>query len=259
MWKVEPTERAGGFLVTSPDGQPQSHVDLDDPTYLAFDYVRRLADMVDLCAVREAPLRVVHIGGAGLTLPRYVGHTRPESHQIVLEPDEAVTELVRRELPLPRRSGIKIRPVPGRAGVAALRDQSAEVVVLDAFLDGTVPVDLLTVEQVEQVARVVAATGWYVLNLTGAAPFQGVRRSLAALRTVFPHVVVGAEPATLRGRREGNLVVVGSRAELPIDALRERAASSAAPYRLLDESQTSDTLGGGRPWTDADGSILTKD
>ena len=259
MWTIEPTDRPGAFLVRSPDGREQSHVDLDDPTYLAFDYVRRMADIVDTYGVAGDPVRVVHVGGAGLTLPRYLSATRPGSNQIVLEPDETVTDLVRRDLPLPRRSGIKVRAVSGRAGVFALRDQSVEVMVLDAFSEGSTPLDLLSVEQVEHVARVITESGWYVLNLAGGAPFQGIRRALAAVRTAFPHVLVGAEPATLRGRREGNLVVVASRAPLPLAALRKCAASSPAPYRVLDDRQTSDTLGGGRPWTDAEIGILTTD
>ena len=32
-------------------------------------------------------LRVIHVGGAAMTLARYVAHTRPTSPQIVLEPD----------------------------------------------------------------------------------------------------------------------------------------------------------------------------
>ncbi|MFA6300576.1 MAG: spermidine synthase, partial [Nocardioides sp.] len=128
MWEIVATERAGGFVLRH-DGRDQSHVDLDDPTYLAFDYVRRMGDVVDAMGEPGAPLRVVHVGGAGMTLPRYVAATRPTSPQIVLEPDTEVTELVRAELPLPRRSGIKVRPVDGRSGIAALRDGQADLVI----------------------------------------------------------------------------------------------------------------------------------
>ena len=64
--------------------------------------------------------------------------------------------------------------------------------------------------------------------------------------------MVSAEPATLRGRRFGNLLVVASRAPVPVASLRSRAASSAAPYRVLDAAQVSSTLGGGTPFTDDD-------
>ena len=233
-------------------GLSQSHVDLDDPTRLAFDYVRRMADVVDAAGPPGAPVRVVHVGGAAMTLPRYVAATRPGSPQVVLEPASEVTELVRRELPLPRRSGIKVRGVDGRQGVAALRDAYAELVLLAAFADGRVPADLVTVGFFEDVARVLGAEGLLVLNLTDRAPFGWTRRVLAGLRQVFGPVVLGVEPATLRARRLGNLVVVASRGPVPTDALAARAASAAAPYRVLGDRQVSDGFGGGTAFIDAD-------
>jgi len=59
------------------DGTPQSHVDLDDPTHLEFDYVRRLGHVVDVVAPPRRPLRVLHLGGGAFTLPRYLAATRP--------------------------------------------------------------------------------------------------------------------------------------------------------------------------------------
>ncbi|MGD0062168.1 MAG: hypothetical protein ABSB76_01860 [Streptosporangiaceae bacterium] len=53
-------------------GVPQSHVDLDDPGYLDFEYVRRLGHLVDLAAPAGQPLRVLHLGAGALTLARYV-------------------------------------------------------------------------------------------------------------------------------------------------------------------------------------------
>src|SRR6476661_10342634 len=125
-------DRPGSFVLRM-SGMDQSHVDLEDPTRVVFEYVRRLADLVDVLAPAGEPLRVVHVGGAAMTLARYVAATRPRSPQVVLEPAAELTDLVRAELPLPRRSGIKVRPVDGRTGTAALRDGAADVVILDAF------------------------------------------------------------------------------------------------------------------------------
>lgn len=247
-WEIVATERPRAFVLRIA-GRDQSYVDLDDPTYLAFDYVRRMADVVDAVAPAGVPLRVVHVGGAGLTLPRYVAATRPTSAQVVLEPDVAVTELVRAELPLPRRSGIKVRPVDGATGVAALRDGQADLVLLDAYDEGRVPADLLTLAHLQDVARVLAPGGLHVLNLSDRAPFAHTRRVVAGLRQALGHLAIGAEPATLRGRRDGNVMVVASRDPLPVERLRSRAAASPAPYRVLDAAQVSDSFGGGVPLT----------
>lgn len=249
--EIAPGDRPGTFVLRM-SGMDQSCVDLEDPTRIVFDYVRRLADVVDVVAPPGAPLRVVHVGGAGMTLPRYVAVTRPRSPQVVLEPAESVTELVRRELPLPRNSGIKVRGVDGRSGVASLRDGHADLVVIDAFADARVPGDLVTTSFVADLSRVVGPSGLVAFNLTDRAPFGWTRRAIGAIRTAFPSLLLTAEPATLRAKRLGNLVVVASGGPVPLAELRQRAASSAAPYRVLDAAAVSDGFGGGTPFTDAD-------
>jgi spermidine synthase len=249
--ELVPGDRADTFVLRM-SGMDQSYVDLADPTRIVFDYVRRLADVVDAVAPASEPLRVVHVGGAGLTLPRYVAVTRPRSAQVVLEPAAEVTELVRRELPLPRNSGIKVRDVDGRSGVAAMRDGFAELVVVDAFADARVPGSLVTGSFAADLLRVVGPTGVVAFNLTDRAPFGWTRRALAAIRLSFPSLLLTAEPATLRAKRLGNLVVVASAGTVPLDALRSRATTAASPYRVLDGRAVSDSFGGGTPFTDSD-------
>ena len=140
---VEDSAQPSAFLVRIGDTD-QSYVDLADPLRLEFDYVQRIADVIDEIAPGGARLRVVHVGGAALTLPRYVTATRPSSAQIVLEPDEELTQVVRERLPLPRRSGIKVRAVDGRSGIAAMRDDFADLVIVDAFAGARVPPELTT-------------------------------------------------------------------------------------------------------------------
>lgn len=249
--EIVPGDRPATFLLRM-SGMNQSHVDLRHPLQLEFEYVRRIADVVDVAAPPGSPVRVVHVGGAAMTLPRYVAAARPRSAQVVLEPEAEVTELVRAELPLAPRSGIKVRPRDGRRGIAELRDGYAGLVVLDAFADARVPADLVTEAFFRDVDRVLEPGGLFVLNLTDRAPFGWTRRVVAGLRAVLPEVMLTAEPATLRARRLGNLVLVASRGAVPVDALRQRSVSAAAPYRVLDAAQVSDGFGGGTPFSDAD-------
>ena len=53
----------------------QSYVDLDDPLRLEFDYVQRIADLVDSLFPIGTRVRAVHVGGAAMTLPRYLAAT----------------------------------------------------------------------------------------------------------------------------------------------------------------------------------------
>jgi spermidine synthase len=251
--QIRRTDRPGTFVL-SIDGRDQSAVDLDEPTRLEFDYVRRMADVVDAWGEPGAPVRVGHVGGGAMTLPRYVAHTRPRSAQVVLEPDTGLVELVRRELPLPRHSGIKVRPVDGRSGLSGFREASLDLVVVDAFDDGRVPAELVTAECAAAYERVLARDGLLLLNLVDRAPFAWTRRVVAAVRTALPTLALSAEPATLRGRRAGNLLLIAGRDAVPSTALHTRAASSHSPYRVVDGSRVADTFGGGTPFTDRDSS-----
>ena len=68
-------DRDGSWVLVV-DGTPQSHVDLEDPTHLEFEYVRRMGHVLDLAAGEGRPVDAVHLGGGALTLPRYVAATR---------------------------------------------------------------------------------------------------------------------------------------------------------------------------------------
>ena len=233
------------------DGVPQSYVDLDDPTHLDFPYVQLIAAVIDAAFPPGQRLTTIHVGGAGLTLPRWLAATRPGSRQLVLEPDEALTAVVRERLPLPRDSGIRVRGEGGRTGLATRADASADLVVLDAYDGGRVPGDLTTSEHAADVARVLRPGGLWIANIADAPPLTFVRRFLAGIP--LPDVRLLAEPAVLRGRRYGNLVVVASGPGGPaLDGLERVARQGASPVRLLSGQQVTDFVGAAEPITDED-------
>jgi spermidine synthase len=230
----------------------QSYVDLDDPLRLEFDYMQRLVDVLDSVAQPGQRLRVVHVGGAAMTLPRYVAATRPTSIQIVLEPDIELTAFVRRHLPLPSRSGIKVRSTDGLRGIAALRDGYADLMIIDAFVGARVPAELTTVEFLADVRRVLNDRGVIVINLTDRGPLAYARRVLAGVRQTFPHALLCAESSTLKGRRFGNVIIAGGVTRLPYTAIAERAARSPFPYRLVRGARLSQLLADSVAFTEAD-------
>lgn len=242
-------DRPGGWLLLV-DRIRQSYVDLDDPTYLDFEYVQAFADVIDL--LPDGPLAVTHVGGGACTLARYVAARRPGSPQIVLEPDTAMTATVRARLPLPRGARIRIRPVGGRDGVAALADASADVVVLDAFHGGRVPTDLTTREFVAQAARVLRPDGVLLANLADGPPLTYARRVVATIATALPVVTLRGDGAVFRRRRFGNLVLAASRTALPIAELRRTAAAAMFPQRVLAGATLTSFVAGAAVLTDAD-------
>jgi spermidine synthase len=233
------------------DGVPQSHVDLADPTYLEFEYVRRIGHVLDAVADPGVPLDVVHLGGGALTLPRYVAVTRPGSRQRVIEVDQALTDLVRTALPLPRAARVRVRADDARAGLGTLPDASADVVVVDVFAGARTPAHLTTVEFAADIARVLVAGGVTVWNVSDGPPLRFLRGQAATLAAVFGNVALIAEPGTLRGRRFGNTVAVASDTELPLAALVRRCAGDPMPSRVVAGSDLAEFVARAGPVSDA--------
>jgi spermidine synthase len=230
----------------------QSYVDLDDPLRLEFDYVQRLADIVDSVAEAGRRIRVVHVGGAGMTLPRYLAATRPTSAQLVLEPDIELTAFVRRHLPLPVRSGIKVRGTDGRHGVAELRDGYADLMIIDAFVGARVPAELTKGDFLADARRALSDHGVIIINLTDRGPLNYARRVLAGVRMAFPHVLLCTEASTLKGRRFGNVIIAGAATPLPHAAIAERAGRPPFPYRVLHGARLRQLLADSVPFSDED-------
>lgn len=232
------------------NGTPQSHVDLDDPRRVEFEYVRRLVHVTDLIAQAGAPLRVLHLGGGALTLPRYIATTRPRSTQQVAEIDAALIELVRARLPLDRAWRLKIRHGDARAVLAAAPEDAFDMVVTDVFAGARTPAHLTSVEFVSQAARALRPAGVYAANIADGGQLAFARAQVATVRAVFPHVCVLAEPTVFRGRRFGNFILVGSRAELPLADLTRRVAGDVFPGRVVDGDALVRFVGGARATTD---------
>jgi spermidine synthase len=234
------------------DGAPQSHVDLDDPTHLEFDYVRRLGHVVDLAAPPRRPLRVLHLGGGAFTLARYVAATRPRSGQQVVEVDGPLVELVRRELPPERAWRLRVRTGDARDVVSRLPDGAFDLVVLDAFSGARTPAHLASTEFLRAVAEVMDPAATYAANVTDGGALAFARAQVATLQEVFPHTCLVADPAVLRGRRFGNLLLVSGRDQLPLDRLAARAAGDRSSGRLLHGPELDRFRAGARPVRDAD-------
>ena len=241
------------------DGTQQSHVDLDDPLHLEFEYMRRLGHVADLAGPPGQPLRVLHLGGGGLTLARYVTATRPGSSQLAAEADAEVADLVRRRLPLDQpsrartQSGrIRVRVADARAVLEQVAAASFDLIVADVFDGARTPAHMTSTEFAGLAARALAPGGLYAVNVGDGPPLAHARASVATIGSVFGHVCVIAEGPVLRGRRFGNLVLVASDHELPVTELTRRAAADPFPARVLSGAELDQFVAGARPVTDAE-------
>ena len=221
------------------DGVESSFVDLDDPRLLAFEYVRWLGDVLDCLAPAGQPLDTLHLGGGAASLARYVMATRPASAQVVVEIDGALVDLVRTKLPWRSTKKLRVRVGDARVILDKTRPATFDVVVRDAFLSGVPPTSLRTIECARRVREVLRPAGVYLMNVADRSPFAATGEELAALLDVFNDVAVISEPAVLRGRRHGNLVIAASDAALPIEAISRRVADGGVQGRVRNRSEVT--------------------
>ncbi|MBF0817324.1 spermine synthase [Microbacterium paludicola] len=250
--RIVPSAYANGFEVDV-DGTPQSHVDPADPTHLHFEYVARMGAVID--QLPDGPLTAVHLGAGGLTIPRYIDATRPGSRQQVIEIEQALVDLVRENLPLPRGASIRIRIGDAREGLSRLpaaMTGSVDLLVSDVYSGAQTPARLTTVEFYSAAASLLGPSGVLLVNVADGSGLAFARRQVATIREVLPEVIVLAEVQVLKGRRFGNLVIAASAAPLPVEWLPRLMAAGPHPAKVAQGGEIDAFIQGARPAVDGD-------
>ena len=231
------------------DGVEQSYVDTADPTHLEFEYMQHTALVIDVVHPRPEPLSVVHFGGGALTMPRWVAATRPGSAQVVVESSPEVLDAVAPLGPVP---GCRVVVGDALEEMARLPVGAADLALWDLYVGPRADTAALTLDAVAAMRGLLdTARGVLVLNVSDAVPFDVVRPVLAAVQMCFADVALLSEPSTLRGRRSGNCVVVGSSSRLPVRAISRRAAAAPVRARVVSGIAVTTFVADAEPGTDA--------
>jgi spermidine synthase len=227
-----------------------SYVDLADPTHLEFEYVQAIASVTDVLAPAGEPLSALHLGGGGLTLPRYLAEVRPGTVSRVLEVDPGVVELDTDELGLQPSPQLQVRVGDARVGLQAEPAGERDLVVGDAFGGLAVPWQLTTVEALRLVDDALAEDGAYVVNLIDHPPLSFVRAELATLRAVFPEVLLLARAPVLGGDAGGNVVAVAAQRPLPVARIAAALAGRELAWQVAGGPELTAFIGGAAVLTD---------
>jgi spermidine synthase len=251
---IEPDRWVPGSYQLVVDGTPQSHVDLDDPTRLFFEYVQRMGNVIDLLREPGEPITAVHLGAGAMTLPRYIAATRPGSRQQVIELESELVELVREQLPLPRSAQIRVRHGDAREVVgklpAGLRG-TVDLLIVDIFSGARTPAHVTSVEFYREAVSLLRPDGVVLVNVADGPPLSFARGQAATLGSVVEHVAALAETQVLKGKRFGNIVLVGSNAALPLDWLPRLLASGPHPAKAVAGAELQQFVAGAAIVTDA--------
>jgi len=239
-----------GGLTLYLDTLRHSCVHPDDPQRLDFSYAQMLSDVIAAVGPDGAPLDVLHVGGGGFSMPRYLESANPGSASLVLELDPTLVQIAEDELGLQTSADLQVRVGDARLGIRDAATDSYDLVIGDAFGGVAVPWHLATREFVEQVDRVLRPNGVYAINVIDHPPLGFARAEAATLAAVFEHVAVLAPPERLAGTGGGNMIMLASHEPIDAAAMLAHNASRGDDDQILVDAELSDFIAGSAVLTD---------
>ena len=207
-----------------------SYVDLNDPTYLGYDYESVYAAVLSKLLNSNSSPSVLFIGGGGYTFPRYMEIIYPNSQLSVVEIDPGVTETAIKELGLSTDTNITTYNDDARHFMTNLpAAQRYDLIIGDAANDFSVPYHLTTLEFDQLIAKHLADSGLYISNIIDGQLGLLLRAYIHTLKKVFNHVYVSPEGSEMGKSKRNTYVVVATDAvlNLPIEDGESPSSSNA--------------------------------
>lgn len=246
---------ADGWLI-SVNGVPSSHIVMGEPQALEFEYMRWIATgaRAFIDAHQDASkLRITHLGGGACTMARYFADVYPQSRNTVVELDAELARLAREWFDIPRAPRVKIRVDDARVVAESFAPESRDVIIRDVFAGAVTPQNFTTVEFFQHCHRGLAPGGLYVANCGDHSDLRGAKAELAGMMEVFQHVAVIADPPMLKGRRYGNIILMGSDTEffnstsIEASAITRELLGGGVPAQYKDEDWVRKFASGAQP------------
>ncbi|MFJ3032052.1 spermidine synthase [Rothia terrae] len=237
------------------NGMESSHIVLGRPRELDFEYMRWLVAVIEPyvdARLDAEKLRITHLGGGACSMARYLADVYPKSRNTVVELDGKLADYVREWFELPKAPLVKIRVGEARAVTESFAPQSRDIIIRDVFAGYITPEPLTTLEFTQIAASSLAENGLYIINCGDNRDLQGARAEAAAIAQVFPHTCIVADPAMLKGRRRGNVIIAGSFSPLPLDgevltaAIAKRLLGGGVPAQYKDDAWVRDFARSGK-------------
>ena len=251
---IETDRWVPGSFTLVVDGTPQSHVNMDNPAELFFEYIQRMGHVIDQIGMPGQPITAVHLGAGAFTLPRYIEATRPGSRQQVVEIESDLVDFVRKELPWSPRAQIKVRHGEARAVLgkvpAGLRG-SVDLLVIDIFSGARTPAHVTSLEFYTEAVSLLSDEGIVLVNVADGPGLAFAKAATSTLASVVADVALLAETQILKGRRFGNVVLVGSRSPLPLEWMPRILAGGPHPAKVVAGGELRDFIAGAPIVTDA--------
>jgi spermidine synthase len=236
---VADPDNSNGWLLRI-NGVMSSHIDVAEPLFLDFEYMRWIAALVESKwpPGSRPKLRALHLGGGACSLARYFHAAYPDARQVVVELDGKLAEYVRGWFDLPKAPLLRIRVGEAREVTESLTPGTRDLIIRDVFSGAFTPRALTTREFNDHARRVLAPGGLYVVNSGDAPDLKNAREDAATIADAFAHTMIIADPAMLKGRRYGNMIMAGSHEPFGDDPqLARKLLGGAVPAHIWDDAK----------------------
>jgi spermidine synthase len=229
---------AGWWLMVG--ASEQSFVDIDDPAHLEFEYVQLMSYVIETAFNEDVPVAALHLGGGLCTVPRWIADRYPGSPQRVAEASEEIAGLALSLDPNPK---FDLVVADAMDEVTVTPPGSLDLLVSDVYAGPDTVMSVYPLPALQAARLALQDEGLYVCNISDATPFALAKTVVASLRTVFTDVVLLVEPAVLRGRRSGNLVLAASDLALDRSTLARQAAGGIVRARVMADGELDAFVG----------------
>lgn len=229
---IAPDPWISGAYVLSIGGAEQSHVNLAEPQEVFYEYLLRMAHVIDLCAPARQPIRILHLGAGALTLARYVEVTRPGSEQVGVERERELWDFVESNLPLPAGSNVTMMIADARDALGQVTPPF-DVIILDIFSGPEAPEHIAHPDFYAKAAALLNSTGVLLVNVGDEPGLTLVRSQLRAIRGTMAHVAALGPVDIFTGKYPGNIVLVGTQFSWPASWTDELLARGPHPAQCL--------------------------
>ncbi|MGM7776291.1 spermidine synthase [Arthrobacter sp. KNU-44] len=236
---VADPDNSNGWLLKI-NGVMSSHIDVAEPLFLDFEYMRWIAALVESKWPPESKpkLRALHLGGGACSLARYFHAAYPDARQVVVELDGKLAEYVRGWFDLPKAPLMRIRVGEAREVTEGLTPDTRDLIIRDVFAGALTPRALTTREFNDHASKVLAPGGLYVVNSGDAPDLKNAREDAATIADTFAHTMIIADPAMLKGRRYGNMIMAGSHEPFGDDPqLARKLLGGAVPAHIWNDAK----------------------
>ncbi|WP_204247083.1 spermidine synthase [Arthrobacter alpinus] len=231
-------------FVLSIDGAEQSHVNVAEPQEVFYEYLRRIANTIDLLKPAGEPVTALHLGAGALTLARYIQATRPGSLQHAVELERELLDFVLDQLPMPAGTNLTSHVGDAREALIELpQELRFDVIILDIFSGPEAPSHLACADFYQEAAARLAPNGILAVNVGDEPGFTLVTSQSKALQEAMGHVAAYGTSMLFSRRYPGNIILLGKNSPWPDGWAQQLVAAGPHPATVLTGVELDDLTG----------------